>query len=249
MKTIARTPHLVDGSRSVHPTGRFPTASLVLVGVLPLLPLLLAVVDDRAGFRILMLSLVVATATLAIALVVWVLSLRERRVRIAATGPLRLAPDPRVGVVLWLVPLAGMLPALAAAVAQTQEWETLGGRLLEWGPYVLGAVSLGGLVREIVALRKPLGLVIDPHGLRGVRGSGALDISWDEVGDVAPVGPHGPKLSIAIAGRAPAIIDAHRLGTDPAAAAAVIAFFRDHPGDRHALADGVAAMQAITAAP
>ncbi len=246
MNTIARSPHIVDGSRSVHPKGRFPVAALAIVGILPLLPLLLAVVDSRPGFRLVMLSLAVYAGMLAIALAVWVRSLRERLVRISTTGPLRLTPDSRVRAVLWLVPIIGLIPAAMTAVVQTSGLPTMGGRLLEWGPYVLGIVSLVGLAREVVALRRPLGLIIDERGLHGVRGSTPLEVSWDDVGAVAPVGPQGPKVMIEIAGRAPAMIDAHHLGSDPAAAAAIVAFFRDSPEHRPALADGIAAMRTIT---
>lgn len=245
MNTIARSPHIVDGSRSVHPKGHFPIAALVLVWVLPLLPLLLAVVDSRPGFRLVMLSLAVYAAMLAIALTVWVRSLRERLVRIATTGPLRFTPDSRVRAALWLVPIIGLIPAAMSAVVQVLGLATMGGRLLEWGPYVLGIVSIVALVREIVALRRPLGLVVDERGLHGVRGSASLEASWDEVGAVTPVGPHGAKLTIAVSGRMPVMIDAHHLGSDPASVAAVLTFFRDAPDRRHALADGVTAMQTV----
>lgn len=246
MKTIARSPHLVDGSRSVHPNGRFPAAAPLLLGLLAFLPLLLAVVDDRSGFRLVMLSLALYAGMLAIALACWVRSLRERLVRISTTGPLRFTPPVRVRLALWLVPIIGIIPALTNLVVQTLGLPTMGGRLLGWGPYALGLVSLVGLGRELAALRTPLGLVADEHGLRGVRGSASLDASWDEIGAVDPGGPHGPKLTISVPGRTPVTVDAHRLGSDPAAVAVVLAFFRDTPDRRHVLADGMTAMQTVT---
>lgn len=248
MNTIARSPHIVDGSRSVHPQGRFPTAALVFLVALPLLPLLLAVVDTRPGFRLVMLSLAVYAAMLAVALAFWTRSLRERLVRISTTGPLRFTPDPRVRAALWLVSIFGLLPAVMNLFVQILGVPTMGGRLLEWGPYVLGAVSLIGLGRQLVALRSPLGLLLDERGLHGVRGSASVETTWDDVGAVDPVGPHGPKLMIALAGRMPVVVDAHYLGSDPAAVAAVIAFFRDSPEHRHTLADGTAAMQTVASA-
>lgn len=244
-RTVARSPHVVDGSRSVHPNGRFPTAALALLGFLPLLLLLLAVVDDRAGFRLVMLSLALYTGMLTVALSLWVRSLRERLVRIATTGPLRFTPPVRVRVALWLVPAIGMLPALANLLVLTLDLPTMGGRLLEWGPYALGLVSLVGLGRELIALRRPLGLVVDDRGLRGVRGSASIEASWDQIGTVGVVGPHGPKLAISITGEMPAIVDARRIGSDPAAVAAVLMFFRDHPDHRQSLADGITAMQTV----
>ncbi|MCP1428053.1 hypothetical protein J3D45_000551 [Microbacterium foliorum] len=79
-----------------------------------------------------------------------------------------------------------------------------------------------------------------------MRGAASIEASWDQIGTVDVAGPHDPKLTISITGRMPAIIDAHRLGSDPAAVAAVLAFFRDHPDRRPSLADGTAAMQTVT---
>ncbi len=246
MRTVARSPRIVDGSRLVHPSGRFPTAALVLLGLLALLPLLLAVVDDRSGFRLVMLSLALYAGMLVVALSLWSRSLRERLIRLATTGPLRFTPPVRVRVALWLVPTIGMLPAVANLLVQTLGLPTMGGRLLEWGPYALGLVSLVGLGRELAALRTPLGLLVDERGLRGVRGSASIEASWDEIGTVDVVGPHGPKLAISIVGQTPVIIDAHRLGSDPASVVRVLAFFRDHPDRRHVLSDGTTAMQTVS---
>ncbi len=243
MKTVARSTRIVDGSRSVHPNDRSPTPALVLLGILAFLPLILAVVDGRSGFRLVMLSLAVYAGMLTIALSLWGRSLRERVVRISTDGPLRFTPPGRVRAALWLVPTIGLLPAVANLLVQVLGLPTMGGRLLEWGPYALGLVSLIGLGRELSALRTPLGLVVDDRGLHGVRGSTSVEASWDEIGAVELVGPHGPKLTISISGQTPAIIDTHRLGSDPAAVVAVLAFFRDHPEHRHSLADGGAAMQ------
>lgn len=245
MNTIARSPHIVDGSRSVHPKGRFPAAALLIVGLLPILPLLLAVVDSRSGFRLLMLSLAVYAAALLVALWFWARSLRERLVRVSTDGPLRFAPDARVRAALWLVPIAGLLPSVANIAVHAFSLPTMNSRLLDWGPYVLGLVSVVELVRQIAAVRTPLGLVVDERGLHGVRGSASVEIPWEDVDGVEPLGPHGPKLSIAIAGRAPVIIDAHHLGSDPAAVTVVIAYFRDNPDQRHVLADGVTAMRTV----
>ncbi|WP_158297195.1 hypothetical protein [Zhihengliuella sp. ISTPL4] len=245
MNTVARSPHIVDGSRSVHPNGRFPSAALVLVGVLPLLPLLPAIVDTRPGFRLILISLVLYTAVLAVALWSWVRSLRERLIRVSARGPLRFTPSPGVRISSWLVPVTGLLPAAATFLVQSLALPTMGGRLLEWGPYVLAVVSLVGLGREILAQGQPLGLVLDERGLHGVRRSARVDATWEEIGTTAPVGPHGPKLAISIAGRAPVILDAHHLGSDPAAVASAVSFFRDAPDQRPALVDGVAAMRTV----
>ncbi|WP_447913925.1 hypothetical protein [Microbacterium phyllosphaerae] len=132
MRTAARSVRIVDGSRSVHPNGRFPTAALALLGILALVPLLLAIVDER--------------------------------------------------------------------------------------------------------------------GLHGVRGSASIEASWDQIGTVDVVGLHGPKLAISVADQMPAIVDTHRIGSDPAAVAAVLIFFRDHPDHRQSLADGTTAMQTVTGA-
>lgn len=248
MNTVARSPRIIDGSRSVHPTGRFPSAALVLVGILPLLPLLLAVVDARPGFRLVMISLTVYAAMLAVALWFWVRSLRERLIRIAATGPLRFTPPGGVRLSPWLVPVTGLLPAAVTFLVQTLGLPTLGGRLLEWGPYILAIVSLFGLGREILAFRRTLGLVVDERGLHGVRRAAPLEASWNEIGAVTPVGPHGPKLAVSFAGRVPVIVDAHHLGSDPAAVAAVVSFFRDRPEQRHMLANGTDAMRTVEGA-
>ncbi|WP_336500289.1 hypothetical protein [Microbacterium paraoxydans] len=68
MNTVARSPRIVDGSRSVHPNGRFPSAALGLVGILPLLPLLLAIMDTRPGFRLILIALALYAGMLAVAL-------------------------------------------------------------------------------------------------------------------------------------------------------------------------------------
>ncbi|EYT60894.1 hypothetical protein D514_0105330 [Microbacterium sp. UCD-TDU] len=232
MNTVARSPRIVDGSRSVHPNGRFPTAALVVVGVLPLVPLLLAVVDARPGFRLVLLSLTVYAATLAVALWFWVRSMRERLIRIAETGPLRFAPPGGVRTTQWLIPMAGLLPAAMTYLVQILGLPTMSSRLLDWGPYLLAAVSLVSLGREVMSLRRPLGLAVDERGLHGVRRSAPLEASWEEIGTVTPVGPYGPKLAVSVAGRAPVIVDAHHLGSDPAAVAAVVSFFRDSPEQR-----------------
>lgn len=245
MPDTARTVRLIDGSRSVHPTGRVPTAALLIMIALPLLPLVLAVVDGRPGFRLVMLSLAVCACALTVALFVWARSLRERVVRISTVGPLRFTPPGSVRTALWLVPVTGMLPAVMNLVVQTSGLPTMGGRLLEWGPYVLGLISLVGLGRQFAALRTPLGLVVDERGLHGVRGSASLEAPWGEVGTVDLVGPHGPKLTISITGSTPVMIDAHHLGSDPAAVVAVITFFRDAPDRRHVLTDGILAMQTV----
>ncbi|AVL98433.1 hypothetical protein C6C15_15745 [Microbacterium sp. str. 'China'] len=245
MNTVARSPRIVDGSRSVHPNGRFPSAALGLVGILPLLPLLLAIIDTRPGFRLILIALALYAAMLAVALWVWVRSLRERLIRIEASGPLRFTPSTGVRISSWLVPVTGLLPAAAAFLVHALGLPTMGGRLLEWGPYVLAVVSLVGLGREVLAQGHPLGLVLDERGLHGVRRSARVEASWEEIGTTTPVGPHGPKLAISIAGRAPVILDAHHLGSDPAAVASVVSFFRDAPDQRPALVDGVAAMRTV----
>ena len=248
MNTVARSPHIVDGSRSVHPHGRFPSAALVLVGILPLLPLMLAIVDTRPGFRLILISLALYAATLAVALWFWVRSLRERLIRIEASGPLRFSPSTGVRISSWLVPVTGLLPAAATFLVSILGLPTMGGRLLEWGPYVLAIVSLIGLGRGALSLRRPLGLVLDEHGLHGVRGSAPLEADWSEIGTVTPVGPHGPKLAVSVTGLAPVVVDAHHLGSDPAAVSAVVSFFRDTPEQRHTLAHGIAAMRAVETA-
>lgn len=236
-------------SRSVFPRGRDTAPLLAVLSLVPAGAFGVAILDDRAGFRLFMSAAGLAMLVLVLGLGVRRRALRTGEIRISAEGTLRFRPSGVLMAMDFVVPLVLGLPALARAVVSLCGLPMMAGltRFTTLSPYVLGALALGLLARALLGLCTPAGLRVDARGLHGVRGATVLDIPWDELDRSAPVGRSGPRVSFVTRAGGGVVVDAHYLGSDPALVAQIVEYYRTRPAERALLADGVAAVQAVQA--
>ncbi|WP_053353773.1 hypothetical protein [Leucobacter musarum] len=243
-------PQVPTHRRSVLPNGREPSPIIWALYLLPAVPALVALADDRSGFRLFMASLALAALVLVTALLIWTRALSTGVVRVADTGSLRFVPPLSIPLAFAAVSIAFMIPGatlllVTALGLPNQIGSTRLTQVLPYALIVLGAVSL---LRQLWGLRTPLGLQLDAAGIRGVRGARRFDLPWDAIESAGAFGPHGPKLTIVNRDGGPIIIDTHHIGSDPAIVAEAIRWYAAHPEARDELATGAAALRAIDTA-
>lgn len=221
----------------VFPNGRRPSWLVAVVVVFAVLPVLMAVADDRLGLRLVMGALTLTILGAAACLHALFGTIQERLVRIdeSASG-IWFRPAPAATAVPFVLGGLLLLPAVAQIVVDVADLATMPSFLLTRAPYALGVLGLGVIVVNAVRLREPAGLHLTSGGLAGIRGRGRVDWSWDELAEVG-VGT-GPvaKLTL-IADDAGARVEAPMLalGSDPNQVATVVQYFRHVPSARAAL--------------
>lgn len=248
---VARlTPRIPTGGRPILPGGRNPLPLLLGLYVAPAIGFVIAMLDTRSGFRLLMASLGFALLVLVLGLTARVRALRAGAIHVAAAGELRFVPPRSQRAAMVAVPLAFLVPAVALVLIAVLDLPTQpsSSRLAAALPYVLWVFSLVTLARLCLSLRVALGLRVGPDGLRGVRGSKRVELAWEDLASAAPVGAHGPKLLLSTRAGASIVVDANHTGSDPAIIAAVIEHYRARPASRAELADGIGAIRAVEAA-
>lgn len=248
-QSVLLTPNIPTGGRTILPKGRKTGGILLWMSVVPALAFIIAAVDTRIGFQLLMASSGIAMLVLIVGLQVRLRGLRAGAVRLDASGVLRFVPPRSQWLALVAVPTAFLMPVIAIVLIGVLHLPTqmFSSRLLQAAPFLLAAVALGALAQMAWSMRFPRGLRVGVEGLSGVRGSRRVEVGWDDILNVSLVGPFGPKLMLLIREGRPIVIDAHHLGSDPAIVAAVIEFFRTRPFLRAQLSDGPAAIRAVEA--
>lgn len=247
--SVLLTPNIPTGKRPILPSSRRTGPILLGLSVVPAMSFIIAAVDTRIGFQLLMVSLGITMLVLIVGLQLRLLGLRAGAVRIDASGTLRFVPPGSHWLAVVAVPIAFLVPVIVFILIAVLQLPTqmFSSRLLQGAPFLLAAVSLGSFAHIAWSMRFPAGLRLGVEGLSGVRGSRRVEVGWGDILNVSPVGPHGPKLMLLIRDSRPIVIDTHHLGSDPAIVAEVIEFFRTRPSLRAQLSDGRAAIRAVEA--
>ncbi|GAB3604696.1 hypothetical protein GCM10027413_01050 [Conyzicola nivalis] len=152
---------------------------------------------------------------------------------------LRFIPQAAAPVLFFAAALVGLVPGIVALVN--------GLDAIGRGLAVISALCLVWVLQQLWALRLPAGLVLDEHGIRGVRGSKAVDLSWDDLAKAEVTAPKGIRLTLHLRPAGSVVIEPQYIGSDPNVLAPVINFFREHPQHRAALATPRAALELVEA--
>jgi hypothetical protein len=231
----------------VHAPGYRPSFAFGALVVVAAVPLVIAVLAADPGFRLVMAALGLLILLVIPYAVAWVRALPAGAIRVdSASAGLRFAPSSSLAATAAVVAVAGMLVgALPYVLDAFGLPATLGAGVTRLGPAVLGVLALAWLGYQVWGLRDPAGLTLTPEGVRGVRGSGHVDLPWSDLERVDVTAVRGARLVLHARGGAAVAIDPHRLGSDPNLVAAIVEHFRTHPGDRGALAEGIAALARV----
>lgn len=245
--TLLLATSIPTGGRSVFPKGRDTAPLIWVLLLLPVIGFGIALADPRPGFTLFMGAAGFAMLVLVLALYLRGRALRAGRIRIAANGGLHFLPPRSIRVGAVAVALAIMVPAVSTALISVLglPMQASSSRFTTVGPYALGLLSLGLLAQVLFSFRTPAGLRVTLSGVRGVRGAKRVELAWNELLSASAPGPHGPKLALLTRSQGVILIDAHQLGSDPAIVAAVLNYYRAHPGERSGLSDGAAAVRGV----
>lgn len=218
----------------VFPNSRRPTWLVAIVVLFAVLPVLMAVVDDRLGLRLVMGALALTILGAAACLHVLFGTIQERLLRVdpSASG-IWFRPAPAATAVPFVLGGLLLLPAVAQMVVDLGDLATMPSFLLTRAPYALALLGVGVIVVNAVRLREPAGLQVTAEGLKGIRGRGRVDWTWDELTEVG-VGT-GPvaKLNLVADGAGPRVeAPMLALGSDPNQVATVVRYFLDVPSAR-----------------
>lgn len=249
-QSVLLRPNIPTGGRPILPKARQLGPAMLGLSVVPAIAIIIALVDSRVGFKLLMASLAVTMLVLILALFFRVKALQPGAVRIAAAGGLRFIPPKTHRATLVAVPLSLLLPVIVLLLVRALDLPTQASssRLMAALPIVFVAVSLGSLAVVAWSMRIPAGLQLAADGLHGVRGGKLINLSWADIVSAAPAGVHGPRLMVMTRSGGAFVIDGNHLGSDPAIVARVIEFYCAHPARRDDLADGNGAIRAVEAA-
>ena len=154
-------------------------------------------------------------------------------------GALRFVGAPTAPIIFFAAALIASVTGLFLVLSDVDVAGRLSG--------VVAGAGLLWLVQQLWALRLPSGLTLSETGLRGVRGSKAVRLLWDDL-DHAEATSYKTSARLRLyphVGRS-VEIDPHYLASDPNVVAAVINFFVEHPEHRAALAAPVAALDLVT---
>jgi len=226
-----------DARVPVFPNGRRPSWLVAVVIVFAVLPVLMAVADDRLGLRLVMGALTVTILGAAACLHVLFSTIQERLLRIdESTSGIWFRPAPAATAVPFVLGGLLLLPAVAQIVVDAANLVTMPSFLLTRAPYALGLLGLGVIVMSAVRLREPSGLHLTAEGLIGIRGRGRVDWAWDELAEVGVGAGPVAKLHLIADGAGPRVeAPMLALGSDPNQVATVVRYFRDVPSARAAL--------------
>jgi hypothetical protein len=234
-------PSTGEGPVPVFPNDRDPRPLAWIVVAVTLLPAFLAIADARPGFRLVMGALALTILIIGVSLHVMFSAIEPRVVRVDADAPaLRFAPSAAATVPPLAIAFALLLPAIAQAIVDATALPTMTSSwLLARGPYALGALGVVLLAVRLWQYRVPAGLELTPEGLRGIRGRGRFDWSWDDLGKVSVVAGPAAKLSLVPQGGATAFLaPTIALGSDANQVATIVRFYQRRPAERAVLAEG-----------
>ena len=228
------------------PTYR-PERIILVFGAFTLFAGFIALAVEEPGFKILMGSLAFLMLVFGVGALLWQESILARRIRVdRGAGSLRFAPNTWVLMVFPSLAVLGLLPGVAALVLALMGVSLVqDGSVARFGPFGIGLISLGWLAQQAWVLRRPLGLTLTKTSVSGVRGTSRVDIRWENLSGVAAVASPGAKLYISAKAGEPIIIEPRWIGSDPNEVAAIIEYYREHPGDRHLLTDPAAAIRRV----
>lgn len=241
------TPDISTGGRSVFPKGKNPAPFVWALLIVPAVAFAIAFADSRIGFKLFMASVGITMLILVVALYFRSRALRSGTIRIADEGELRFVPPGVIRAGNMGVAIAFLIPAVASLIITLLDLPTQQGfsRLTVVGPYLLAAVGIWLLVKEVLSERTPAGLQVDADGLSGVRGTKRVDLRWEDLENATAFGRHGPKLMLLSRNQGPLILESHHFGSDPAIVAEVIEYFKANPTQRAQLVDGAAAIRTV----
>lgn len=221
----------------VFPNGRRPTWLVAVIVLFAVLPVLMAVADDRLGLRLVMGALTLTILGAAACLHVLFGTIQERLLRVdqSASG-IWFRPAPAATAVPFVLGGLLLLPAVAQIVVDIADLPTMPSFLLTRAPYALGLLGVGVIVMNAVRLREPAGLHVTAEGLRGIRGRGRVDWAWHELAEVGVGAGPVAKLHLIADGSGPRIeAPMLALGSDPNQVATVVRYFREVPSARATL--------------
>jgi hypothetical protein len=224
-----------------------PTLTIVVFEAIAVFAAVVAFAAGDIGFRLVMGSLAVLMAAAGPIALSWTESVAGRVVQIDSSARgLRFVPSVRPRVLFFVLAAVGLVPGVVALVfALAGVSSSTSSGIGRWGPYVVGILALGWLVQQLWALRIPLGLTLTEQGLRGVRGTARIDLSWGDLTEITVVAERGAKLVVVTTGDSRMVVEPRWTGSDPNVVAAIATHFLQHPADRPLLADPRAAVRRV----
>ncbi|MDQ1131121.1 hypothetical protein [Microbacterium sp. SORGH_AS_0888] len=224
----------------VFPKGRAPRGLAWAIVAFALLPALLALVDGRIGFRLLMGSLALVCLTVGVGVLVMFGAVGQGSVRVRPGGAsLRFGPPLAATLPVVVMAFSLLLPAIAQLAIDTAGLPTMAmTAVFSRAPYVLGILGVAILVVQAWRMRVPAGLELTPEGLRGIRGAGVVAWTWEELVEAKVVAAPAAKLCLVPKGGAPVMAQAMLLGSDPNQVAAIVRYFLRTPSERAVLLEG-----------
>jgi hypothetical protein len=199
-----------------------------------------AVVDDRLGLRLIMAAFAVMLVCIGVCLMFVAGSVVPRTVRIDTdAASLHFVPPARATVAFVVMGVSMLLPAIAQIVAVRQNLPTMQGIFITGGPYALAVLGLAVVGVQLWRLRTPAGLELSPEGLRGIRGSAAVDLPWESLAAVQLASAPTARLSLIPGGGArPVLVPMAPMGSDPCLVVPIVRYYLDRPEERALLAGG-----------
>jgi len=230
----------MDDGVPVFSRGRAPRWPGAVVLAAAALMAFIAVADDRLGLRLVMVAYAVTLVCIGVCLMVMAGSLVPRTVRIDTdAASLHFAPSARATVTSVVMGVSMLLPAIAQIIAVRQSLPTMQGIFITGGPYVLAVLGVAVVGALLWRLRTPAGLELSPEGLRGIRGSAAVDLPWDSLAAVQLASAPTARLSLIPSGGArPILVPMAPMGSDPCLVVPIVRYYLDHPEERALLAGG-----------
>jgi hypothetical protein len=205
----------------------------------------IALAADELALRLFLGFAALASVLILVIVLRFQTSLTERIVRIdPSVSGLRFVASRSVRS-SWLVfCVIGLVPAVLAATVGAPQQPTR----TVWGMYAVSALAALWLIQQLFGFRTPPGLTLSQHGIRGVRGTGSIDITWDQLERVEVTSTGGAKLVLHSTHSPAVVIEPRWTGSDPNIIAPIVDYYRTHPAERSALADPRAALRLVEAA-
>lgn len=172
----------------------------------------------------------------------WSTVVQARVVRIdPVRSALRFAAPVTIQLGFAVLGLLALLPLVSVVLFGLPREAPLGLLLL----LVVGGGAVVGLGQQLWALRAPAGLTLSDSGLRGVRGSIRVAISWSDLSHASVIPGKAAQLVLNLRTGAVLVVDPHRIGSDPNVVAPVVNFFLANPRHRATLATPMAALALV----
>lgn len=226
----------------LHATTQSPLVAFVVLIAIALLAAAIAVASADPQLTPFMGAFALLFVAAAFVVHRWSAMLEQRVVRVdTARDGLRFVAPAGVQLGFALLGLLALLPVVSVLLFGLPSEAPLGPLL----PLVVGGAALAGLGQEAWALRIPDGLTLSEAGLRGVRGSTPVELSWDDLSHASVVSVKGARLVLNLRSGRGIVVDPRRIGSDPNVVAPVIDFFLENPRHRAVLSTPVAALALV----